>query len=237
MIAQERVLALIPARGGSKGIIRKNIRDLAGKPLLVWTVEAGLGSFYVDDVVVSTEDSEIARIAQTTGARVPCIRPLDLASDTARSIDVVLHMLDWLAKNEKVEYGWLLLLQPTSPLRTSKDIDHAIEAMLSADASSVISFSPVSSNPHWMVTILDNQRYRKSFPLSTDAVRRQDLPQYYEYNGAIYLSRVNALKKHQTFEDDDTVLFEMDKQSSVDIDDEIDWVIAEALFARRIEQI
>lgn len=231
MISGERVLALVPARGGSKGIPRKNVRVLAGKPLIAWAIEAGLGSRYVDDVVVSTEDAEISTVARASGARVPCLRPEKLASDTAGSVDVALHMVDWIRRNEGGEYGWLLLLQPTSPLRTSGDIDRAVEAMLSSGGRSVVSFSAAFSNPHWMVTRRENNRYRQAFPLQAEASRRQDLPGYYEYNGAIYLSRVDALERNRTFEDDDTVLFEMDRRSSIDIDDETDWVFAEALLA------
>jgi len=137
MYKDKKILALIPARGGSKGLPRKNIKPLLGKPLIAWTIEQSLASKYLDKVVVSTEDKEIAEISKKYGAEVPFIRPKELAKDDTPSIDVVLHAIDFLEKKEL--FNIIVLLQPTSPLRTISDIDNSIEFLFSKNAQAIIS--------------------------------------------------------------------------------------------------
>ena len=136
MYKGKTILGLIPARGGSKGLPRKNIRPLLGKPLIAWTIEQALASEYLDRVVVSTDDEKIAEISRKYGAKVPFMRPKESAADEARRIDVVLHAIDWMEKNDN-SYDLIMLLQPTSPLRTSEDIDKAIKLFISKKADSL----------------------------------------------------------------------------------------------------
>lgn len=218
MIDGLRVLALVPARGGSKGVPRKNIRDLGGKPLIAWTIEAALASRYVDDVVLSSDDPEIIDVATRHGAQAPFIRPAELASDTADSLSVVRHALGTLL----APYDLLVLLQPTSPLRAAADIDGAIEHCLHQQASSCVSLCEVDKSPWWMMTIQDNNRLRPLLAGQAIPTRRQDAPPVYALNGAVYVARCSHLLGGGGFITDDTVAWLMPKERSVDIDTEMD---------------
>ena len=155
MIGQQRLLAIIPARGGSKRLPRKNILDLAGKPLIAWTIEAALNSKYIDRIVVSTDDQEIANISIKYGAEVPFLRPKSLATDDASSIDTVINVLGEVEIINQ-HYEYIVLLQPTSPLRTEIDIDKAIELLEKKSADSVISVCEVDHPSHWINTLPDD---------------------------------------------------------------------------------
>ena len=163
MIEGKRVLALIPARGGSKGIKDKNITPLCGKPLIAYSVLAAKNSRYIDDVVVTTDSERIAETAKAYGAEVPFLRPAELASDTAKTIDAVLHAVKWLEDHQK-SYDLLVLLQPTQPLRRTEDIDGAIELCIQRDMQDVVSVKEVSEHPILMRTIVKRENCRMYSP-------------------------------------------------------------------------
>ena len=235
MIDNKRVLAIIPARGGSKRLPRKNILDLAGKPLIFWTIEAALGSKYIDKVAVSTDDEEIADISKQHSAVIPFMRPNSLATDEAASIDVVLHAIDFFEKNNNC-YNYIILLQPTSPLRASSHIDEAIELLDSKNADAIVSVCKVEHNPLWS-NILPKDGSMKDF-LHNDILnkRSQDLDVYHRLNGAIYICNIDKLKEEQGFFLKDNIFaYEMNGKSSIDIDKEIDFKLAKTLLSNDLE--
>ena len=213
-----RLLALIPARGGSKGIPRKNIKPLCGKPLIGWSIDAAKKSVFIDQVFVSTEDEEVAAIASDLGAGVPFMRPKELAADDTPGIAPVMHAIDNLP-----EFDWVLLLQPTSPLRTAEDIDGIVRFCIENDAPSAVSIYEVDKHPHLMYQQDRTKRLRSLLPDKPDITRRQDLPKVYALNGALYLARVDWLKEQQLLVGQETLGYVMSPESSVDIDTPLDW--------------
>lgn len=220
-------LALIPARGGSKGIPRKNVRNLAGKPLIAWTIEAALDASRLERVVVSTDDDEIAAVARDWGADVPFMRPAELATDEATGFSPVLHALEQLPGHDD-----LILLQPTSPLRGSAAIDAFLAFAHDSGAPAAVSLRKVADHPAWMFARDDDGRLD---PLmgGGKADRRQELQDLYILNGAMYWGRSDWLAAHTSFVDPATRGFVMEDTDSVDIDTMQDWALAEAMLARR----
>ena len=221
------LLALIPARGGSKGIPRKNILDFCGKPLLQWSIDAALVAPSVDQVVVSTDDPEIAELALAGGAEVPFLRPAELASDTASGIQPVLHALDLLPHVSDV-----LLLQPTSPLRISSDIESIIALRQQMFSESAVSLTNNAKHPSWSFSLRNNQTIERVF-MSDSVHCRQQLPPTYLVNGALYLASREFLLREKTFITDDTVGYIMPLERSVDIDTPLDWQFAEFLVEKQ----
>jgi CMP-N,N'-diacetyllegionaminic acid synthase len=206
------VLALITARGGSKGLPGKNVRPVQGRPLIDFTIAAARGAACVDRVVLSTDDDEIARVAEACGCEVPFRRPAALASDTATSMDVVLHALDQLPQHDIV-----VLLQPTSPARESGDIDAAVQRLLEANAPACVSVCAAEESPYWMFS-LGHQARLKPLLDTPATTRRQDLPPVYVLNGAVYAARTDALKRMGSFLGPETVAHVMPRERSIDID-------------------
>lgn len=227
-MVNKRILGLIPARGGSKGIPKKNLKLIAGKPLIEWTIESALKSKYISSVVVSTEDLEIAEVAKCSGAQIPFLRPAELATDHSPGIDPVLHALDYLP-----EFDYVILLQPTSPLRTQLEIDDCIEFAIQNNAKSVVSVCEAYENPYWMFRLDDSFKMTKLLS-SEDITRRQDAPITYSLNGSIYFSDVSYLRLMKKFITEETLAFPMKKEVSVDIDDMVDWKLAEILLMDKI---
>lgn len=217
------VFALIPARGGSKGIPRKNIREIAGKPLIAWTIEAARAARGVDAVVVSTEDAEIAGVARHWGADVPFLRPAALAADHTPGIDPVFHAISMLPRHEAV-----LLLQPTSPLRSTADIEGLLAMTERTGAPSVVSVRKSHDHPDWMYRMDGEGRLDSLLP-TLPVARRQDLSPVYALNGAIYYARGAWLQEHRSFIGPGTLGYVMPDERSVDIDDPLDWRFAELL--------
>ena len=217
------LLALIPARGGSKGIPRKNIRPFCGKPLLQWSIDVALSSPSVDRLVVSTDDPEIAEVARAGGAEVPFLRPLELATDTAPGIAPVLHALQLLPEVSEV-----LLLQPTSPLRQVDDVEAIVALHRQAGRDAVVSVVPSSKHPAWMFDLSSEQVLR---PLVThsDAACRQQLPPAYALNGALFLASRSFLERERSFLTPKTMGYVMPPERSVDIDSVLDWQWGEFL--------
>ena len=226
MIGDKRLLAIIPARAGSKRLPGKNIIDFAGKPMISWSIEAALASKYIDNVIVSTEDNNIAKISKRFGAEVPFLRPKELATDEANSVDVIISVLDNL-KLRNIFYDYIILLQPTSPLRGVRDINKSIELMLFKECASVVSVCKVNHNPLWintlpgddsMVNFIDNYFLNKS---------SQDLPHYYKLNGAIYLCDSKRLRDEKSlFIKESCFAFKMNFSHSIDIDSKDDLHLA-----------
>lgn len=229
MFKDQKILAVIPARGGSKGIPHKNIINFCGKPLISYTIEAALRSKYIDYVIVSTEDEEIAKISIKCGAEVPFMRPYELATDTSKTIDSVIYtvqMLQTLGKN----FDALVLLQPTQPLRTSKDIDDAIEKYENNGKMPLVSVSEIDDHP--ILTRIINKN--KLVPLLnvSSTCRRQDMPPFYKVNGCIYINEISELNENTSL-NDNIVPYLMSKSHSVDIDEKLDLVIAEYYLYQR----
>ncbi len=230
-MSAKNILALIPARGGSKGVPGKNIRPLLGKPLVAWVIEAALKSDYVQRVIVSTDDDKIGSVARKYGADVPFRRPEALAGDDSPTIDTVLHALHWLQENERARPDYVLLLQATSPLLLTEDIDGCIDIMAEREdeIDSVVSIRKVEEHPFWMST-RDEKGLLKPFDVSdNEFTRRQDLPPLYMLNGALYLCKSHIIEEKRTFTPDRTFGYVMPAERSVDIDSEMDFSFAEFL--------
>ena len=219
MINNLRILAIVPARGGSKGIKDKNIKEIEGRPLIEYTIEAAKRCEYIDEIVVSTDSEKIAKVAKKAGAKVPFLRPDELASDTARTIDVVLFTIEQL-KLIGQEYDIVVLLQPTSPLRDEDDICGAIEKYVSCNMKSLVSVSEVSESPILMRQIVDETHMEKILNINS-TIRRQDMAKYYMVNGSIYINKIEELNSDTSL-NDNVIPYVMDRSHSVDIDDYVD---------------
>ena len=229
MIGNGRLLALIAARGGSERLPRKNVLKLAGKSLIVWSIEAGLRSKYVDRVIVSTDDEEIAEISRYYGADVPFMRPMELSRDTTLSMDVIRHSIRTLEKNGG-RYEYLLLLQPTSPLRTEHHIDEAVKLLIEKDADGVIGVTETEHPIEWMNQLPENLSMDGFVSEENQGKPCQDFPQRYRINGAIYLCKVSDIMAEDgTFFKEGSYAYKMDQMDSIDIDTQKDFLIAEAL--------
>lgn len=238
MIDGKRVLALVPARSGSKGLPDKNIRPLGGKPLLAWPIAAALAAQYVDRVIVSTDSAHYADLARAAGADVPFLRPAALASDTAPSIDFILHALDTLAAADE-HYDYLLLLEPTSPLTEASDIDRALSelAAQAASADAIVGVSAlVSTHPAFAVRVEDSGRIA---PYATSSfgqlLRRQDTEPLFSLDGSLYLSTVSALRSERSFCHQRTLPYITPRHKSFEVDDLLDFICIEAIHARRAQ--
>jgi CMP-N,N'-diacetyllegionaminic acid synthase len=220
-------VGLIPARGGSKGFLRKNIRQIAGKPLIVWTIETALRARRLDSVVVSTEDEEIADVARQHGAQVPFMRPAELARDDTPGVEPALHAL-----GQRPDWNAIVLLQPTSPLRTADDIDACIELAERHGAPSAASVAAPGTHPYWMCCLGPDQRITPLLDVA-EVANRQDLPTVYAMNGALYYARADWLRMHRAFVTRDTVGYIMPPERSVDLDTPLDWRLAEMLLRER----
>ncbi|MFC5588747.1 cytidylyltransferase domain-containing protein [Sporosarcina soli] len=227
MINDKKVLAIIPARGGSKGVPRKNIRSLAGKPLIAWTIDEAKKSKYIDRLILSSEDAEIIETAKTYDCEVPFTRPVHLAQDTTPGIDPVLHVVD-----EIEGYDYVVLLQPTSPLRLVEDIDGCIEKLIKTNSPACVSVTESETSPFWMYRVNEKGIMQPLIMQDGLTTRRQDLPTIYALNGAVYVAEIDWLKISRSFLTDKTVAFLMPKNRSYDIDSVDDFLWCEWLVKR-----
>ncbi len=230
------ILYLIPARGGSKGIPRKNIASVGGRPLIAWSIAAAKQSRYSGRVVVSTDCEEIAAVARAHGADIPFMRPEALARDDVPSLDSVLHALDWLRINQQYSPEYLMLLQPTSPLRTAADIAAAIELTRARNADAVVSVSPVSCHPYLTKTVDHNGHIADFVPPPQKVSRRQEMPQVFGLNGAIYLIRPKVLIERRTWYPEGTVAYVMPPERAMDIDAPWDLRLANLIVEDNLRQ-
>lgn len=221
-------LAIIPARAGSKRLPKKNILDLCSKPLIAYSIEAALKSQHINKVVLSSEDDNILNIAQNYGAHI-IKRPKELATDTSSSFDTIKHAIETLEP-----YDYIVLLQPTSPLRNEKHIDEAIELLLKKEALAVISVCEAEHSPLWCNILPQNNSLENFLNQEIINKRSQDLPQYYRLNGAIYIVNTKALLKDKSFFLKENIFaYKMDAQSSVDIDTELDFLLAQTILQQQ----
>ena len=225
------ILAIIPARGGSKGLPGKNIKVLGEKPLIAWSIESANMSKLITKTIVSTDDSKIIEVAKKYDSLVPFTRPKELASDTASTKDVLIHAINYFKENNE-NYEYIVLLQPTSPFRKDGDIDEMIELAISTKADLVVSVKETASNPYYVLFEEDENGYLKKSKESK-FTRRQDCPTVYEFNGSIYIIKVDALIKQNTLSFKNTIKFEMINQKhSIDIDNQFDFDFAEFLLVK-----
>lgn len=224
-------LAVIPARSGSKGLPDKNILPLSGKPLLAWSIDAARQSGMFDTIYVSTDSEKYAEIARQCGAEVPFLRSAEASTDTASSWDVLKEAINNYQKLGKT-FDSLMMLQPTSPLRTAEDIRGAFQVMKQRNATTVVSVCGTDCSPLWCNTLPEDQ-CMDGFLSPAALFPRQALPQYYQLNGAIYLLSIDDfLKKGRLVYDQDCYAYVMPPERSVDIDEAVDFAIAEALLHR-----
>ena len=221
-----QVVAMIPARGGSKGILKKNIKKLNNLPLIRYTVEAALKSEGINRVIVSTDSGEIAAEAVKLGAEVPFLRPAELATDDSPTIDSVWHFLDMVPNASTI-----VLLQPTSPFRSSADIESCLGVHFSSGCKSVVSVCESSKHPAWMYSLRFDGTLCKFSEI--DASRRQDLQKVYCLNGAIYIASAAQLRSERTFITSSTLGYAMPRERSLDLDTPLDWEYAEFMLSRR----
>ncbi|MFB2773785.1 acylneuraminate cytidylyltransferase family protein [Shewanella xiamenensis] len=229
-----KILALIPARGGSKRLKGKNILPFLGKPLIAQSVEVAKACPLVTSVVVSTDTEDIAEVARKYGASVPFLRPAELSTDKASSLDVVLHAINFLEKQGE-NYDLLLLLQPTSPLRTVEDIALAIKQYKNKNADGVISVTECEHSPLWSNVLPENMQLDNFISDEIINRRSQDLPTYYRLNGAIYLYSVEELKRRESFFYSPNVYaYVMPNERSIDIDNKLDFDFAEFIASKNV---
>lgn len=223
------MLAIIPARGGSKGLPGKNIKELHGKPLIAYSIETALNSKYVTSVFVSTDDEEIAKIARFFGAQCPWLRPAHLATDDALAVDTYIHVIDKLESlgSDKIEN--FIVLQPTSPLRTAEDINNAVEMFITKNADSVISYTEDEKPINWSKYVEKDNRLTNIFPESIK--NRQSLKKTYHPNGAIYVFATKLIREKKYYSNN-TFAYLMDRKKSIDIDTLDDFLYAEFLLKK-----
>ena len=232
-----KILGVIPARGGSKRVPNKNIREVGEKPLIAHTIEQTDESEMLNRTVVSTEDDEIREVAESHGGDVPFERPEELGTDTATSDDVIMHALNWF-DDRNVTFDVVAMIQTTTPFRTSGDIDGALRELVKSDADSVISISEFEVPPVWAVTENGEGYLRSYFEegyLWTDEIpRSQDTPTLYYPNGAVFAARVDKFREQESFYTESTLGYEMPRSRSLDIDEPYDLEMAQALMEHRL---
>jgi CMP-N,N'-diacetyllegionaminic acid synthase len=228
----KEILAVIPARGGSVGVPRKNIRQLAGKPLIAHSIEAAQAAPSIDRVIVTTDDPEIAAVAREWRAEVPFLRPAEMAQNDTPGMVPLMHAIRWLDEHDGYRPAFVMELQPTSPLRTAADIEAAFALARDRRADAVVSVGPVQHHPYWMKTLDAGGRLRAFMTPEGPAARRQDLPAVFAPNGAIYLARRDILLQHETFDVEQTFGYMMPAERSLDIDTEFDFQVAALALAK-----
>ena len=231
-MSRPRTLGLVIARGGSKGLPRKNVLPLAGKPLVAWTMEAARAAASLDRTIVSSEDAEILAAARAAGGDAPFVRPAELAGDVSSTVDVALHALDWLEREARERCDVLIVLPAAAPLRRAGHIDAAVATLLGdAATEAVVAVTEADYPPWWMLAIRDG-RLAWLFPEGAKADNRQQLPAAYRPNGSIYAIRVEALRTQRTFYPKATAPYLMAREVSVNVDAALDLTLAELLLRR-----
>lgn len=228
-----KIVGIIPARGGSKGIPRKNIKLLNGKPLIYYTINAAKKSKYLDKIYVSTDDKEIKKISQQYDAIVPSLRPKNLARDATPTLPVIQHMTKLLEKNnEKIDY--IITLQPTSPLRTSQDIDNTIDLLIETKDDAAVSVTQVKTHPY-LTAHLEGNKLNWLY-CEEKRGRRQDFPEIYALNGAVYATKRNILMEKHSLYGQDTRAYIMPPERSIDIDNIYHFTLVETIMKKGISQ-
>lgn len=226
-----KILVIIPARGGSKGIPHKNIKQLAGKPLIHYTIDVARQIVSDEDICVSTDDPEIIKCVEDYNLKVPFVRPAELATDTAGTYEVLLHALNFYEQQGK-HYDVVLLLQNTSPFRTAEHVKEALK-LYTSDIDMVVSVKECPANPYYCVFEEDNNGYLHVCKGDGNIFRRQDAPKVYEYNGAIYIINAESLKQMHLYAFLHRVKYVMGAESSLDLDTMFDWKMAEMIMSNK----
>ena len=228
---ERKILSIIPARGGSKGITGKNIRAFAGKPLIGYSIESAKNAPSVNRIIVSTDDAEIARVSKEYGAEVPFLRPAELATSISKVVDAVVHLVEKLKVDEGYEPTHILLLQPTSPLRTEEDIEKAIALFFSSKADSLVS---ICRTENVLMTKDADNVIAIQNPELLHSPNRQELPAYYKFDGSmIYLIDTNVLMKERSFLAGKLVGYEIPRWRAADLDEPQDFVVGELIYNNR----
>ncbi len=229
----DKVLAIVPARAGSKGLPGKNLAPVAGRPLLAYTIDAARAARAVERVVVTTDSPHIAAVARAYGAETPFLRPKELAGDNTPGLDPVLHAVQWLAAHESYRPWAVCCLQPTSPLREAMDIDAAFDLLVAYRADAVVSVSPALHPLQWLKRIDDTGRLHDAFDGIPFVARRQEVPPLYTLNGAVYLARTAVLLEQRTWYTDRTYAYVMPPERALDIDTAWDLYLADLVLKDR----
>ncbi|BCA94937.1 acylneuraminate cytidylyltransferase [Legionella antarctica] len=234
MINQKKVLAIIPARGGSKGLPGKNIRPLNGMPLVAWPIQTALNSKYIDRVIVTTDDPEIAKIAQEYGAEVPFIRPAEFAKDTSPSSEAIIHAIQFCTETDGT-YDYTVLLEPTSPLTESSDVDRALETLVSSKGLAIVGTCKVeATHPVYCATIGEDSLLK---PFNRDnfakPIRRQDVDELFFFEGSLYISEVKKYLETQTFYHELTLPYVVPAWKALEIDTLLDFFKVEAVMKNK----
>lgn len=234
MYKNKTFLAIVPARGGSKGLPGKNIKELCGKPLIAWSIESGLKSKYLDEVIVTTDSKDIANIAKQYGASVPFLRPDVLASDTATSFDAIKHTIEFYKNEFAKEFDYIVLLEPTSPLREARDINIAIEQLFNSNADSIVGICKTEDqNPAFLVFKNEKDFISGYENHDMKVLRRQDIKDVYFFEGTIYISKTDVLLNKKTFYHENTIGYVVPKYKSLEIDDIDDFIMVEAIMKHK----
>ena len=226
----KKTLAIITARGGSKGIPRKNVKEIAGFPLITWTIKAAMESNLLNRIIVSTDDPEIAQISDMFGAEVPFLRPKHLSEDDSPHVGVIRHAVQWIEEHDKDLFDYIMLLQPTSPLRSALDIDNAISMIIDKDADAVISVTPCRDHPYLVKRIINNKLLDFITP-QQGYLSRQNLPEGYSLNGAIYIIKTDVFRSCGTLQPENTLPYVMPLERSLDIDEPWDIYLADLILS------
>ncbi len=236
MIRGKSILGIIPARGGSKGLPKKNIKMMCGKPLIFWTIDQALASEYVDEVFLSTDSEEIAEVSKRTGLNVPFLRPPELARDDSPTADAIEHVLTELQKNGK-RFDYLVLLEPTSPLRRPEDIDAAIRIMdRKKDADCLISVGEIHMEHPMIAKAIDKNGFVAPYIHGLEKInQRQQADKAYFPYGVIYISKVSSFMEKRTFYTEKTIPYFIERWQNFEVDDEIDFDIIEYLMMKKNE--
>jgi len=229
MYKDKKILAIVPARGGSKGLPKKNIKEMNGKPLIAWSLDAAKQCDFIDEIFVSTDSQEIADVCEAHGVFVPHLRPAHLASDTSRSIDAILYTIDYLEKQGKY-FDLVVLLEPTSPQREVSDIQNAIKQLIETEgAESIVGvYKTECQHPDFLVS-LDENKFLKSYVNKFDAKPRQELEDLFFFEGTVYVATVESLRREEGFYHDKTIGYITSKYKSLEVDDIYDFIMIEAL--------
>jgi len=225
MLGDKSVLAVIAARGGSKGLPGKNLADAGGKPVIAWSIEGAKQSRYIDRLILSSDDSDIIDVARSWGCEAPFVRPKELAGDTAKIEDALIHAMDALED----QYDYLVLLQATSPLRAAEDIDSCLEICLDTGAPACVSVTLPNKSPYWMYRISNDGRMQRLLDDGFEQSWRQELPAIYALNGAVYVAEAPWFREYRGFVGPETRAHVMPPERSVDIDERRDLLLLRAL--------
>lgn len=226
-----KTLYVIPARGGSKGIPGKNIKPLAGKPLIEYSIDVARALANDEDICVTTDDNAIIETVERTGLKVPFVRPTELSTDQSGTYEVLLHALDFY-ESKGVHYDTMVLLQPTSPFRTVDDVKACLE-LYSDDIDMVVSVKQAATNPYYNAFEIDDNGFLHISKGEGNFTRRQDAPKVWEYNGAVYVINVESLRKMPLGKFTRRRMYEMSAERSIDLDTPTDWLIAETIITKQ----